>query len=179
MSTPKHKVFLSFHSEDIFWKDKFKALFHDSAEVIISRSVNEGDISDLLKTETIRQKIRDEYLRESTVTIVLIGSKTWQRKYVDWEIGSSLRHTQFNKRSGLIGIFLPDFPLNTNNTFNPRIVPPRLVDNLDNDFATVHRWTEDANNIKEWVHNAYLRKDELYPDNSREAYGRNRTTNNW
>ncbi|MFK7784207.1 MAG: TIR domain-containing protein, partial [Crocinitomicaceae bacterium] len=71
MSTPKHKVFLSFHSEDIFCKNELEALFQDSADVIISRSMKEGDISDQLKTETIRQKIRDEYLRESTVTIVL------------------------------------------------------------------------------------------------------------
>lgn len=178
MATPKHKIFLSFHSEDIFWKNEFEKLFEGSAEVIISRSVQEGDIGDGLKTETVRQRIRDEYLSESTVTILLIGKKTWQRKHVDWEVSSSLRRTEYNKRSGLIGIFLPDFPL-PNNIYNQRTVLPRLVDNLDNGFATVHKWTDNPELIKQLVHEAYLRKDKIDPDNSRESYGKNRTTNNW
>ena len=33
----------------------------------------------------MRQKIRDEYIRDATVAIVLIGPRTWQRKHVDWE----------------------------------------------------------------------------------------------
>lgn len=176
--TPKHKIFLSFHSEDMKWKDQFEKLFHDSADVIISRSVQEGNIADGLKTETVRQKIRDEYLRESTVTIVLIGKKTWQRKHVDWEVSSSLRHTMYNKRSGLMGIFLPDFPLQ-NNKYNPKIVLPRLMDNVENGYAKLHNWTTNPEAIKTWVHDAFLRKDQIVPDNSREAYGKNRTTNNW
>lgn len=178
MTTPKHKIFLSFHSADMRWKDEFERLFHHSTEVIVSRAVKEGDISDQLKTETIRQKIRDEYLRESTVTIVLIGKETWQRKHVDWEVGSSLRHTSFNKRSGLIGIFLPDFPL-PNNTYDPKIVLPRLIDNVDNGYAKLYKWNNDAETVKHWIHEAYLRKDKIIPDNSREAYGKNRTTNHW
>lgn len=178
MTTPKHKIFLSFHSEDIFWKNEFERIFQNSAEVIVFRSVQDGDISDNLKTETIRQKIRDEYLRESTVTIVLIGRKTWQRKHLDWEVGSSLRDTQFNKRSGLIGIFLPDFPLD-NNSYNPRIVLPRLIDNVDNGYAELYKWNTNPEIIKEWVHKAYTRKSQIILDNSRESYGKNRTTNNW
>ncbi len=178
MTIPKHKIFLSFHSADMHWKSKFEQHFQNSMDVIISRSVEDGDISDQLKTETIRQKIRDEYLRESSVTIVLIGKKTWQRKHVDWEVGSSLRHTAYNKRSGLIGIFLPDFPL-PNNTYDSKVVLPRLVDNLDNGYAKLYRWSENPEQIKRWIHEAYLRKDQIIPNNSREAYGKNRTTNHW
>jgi hypothetical protein len=176
--TPKHKVFLSFHSEDLAWKNKFEQLFHDTAEVIVSRSVQENDIPDGLKTETIRQKIRDEYLRDSTVTIVLIGPKTWQRKHVDWEIGSSLRDTQYNKRSGLIGILLPNFPLK-DNEYYPNVVPPRLIDNIKNQFAAIYKWNESPQKIKEYIHEAFLRKDKIIPDNSRESFGKNRTTDNW
>lgn len=60
---------------------------------MISKSVRIGDIDPNLATDTIRQKIRDEYLRGSTVTVVLVGPETWQRKHVDWEIGASIRHT--------------------------------------------------------------------------------------
>ena len=54
----------------------------------------DGDIDDSLATDTIRQRIRDNFIRDATVTVVLIGPCTWQRKYVDWEIGSSLRATR-------------------------------------------------------------------------------------
>ena len=78
---------------------------------IVDKSVEDGDIDDLnIKTETIRQKIRDDFIADATVTIVLIGPCTWQRKHVDWEIGSSLRDTKKNSRCGLLGIWLPNHP---------------------------------------------------------------------
>ena len=43
------------------------------------RSVDIGDIDPHLKSETVRQKIRDEYISDATVTVVLIGRHTWQR----------------------------------------------------------------------------------------------------
>jgi hypothetical protein len=176
--TPKHKVFLSFHSEDLAWKNKFETLFHNSAEVIVSRSVQENDIPENINIETLRQKIRNEYLRESTVTIVLIGPKTWQRKHVDWEISASLRDTQYNKRSGLIGIFLPTFPMQ-DNRYYPKNVPQRLIENVENGFAQLHKWQENPEQLKKLVHDAFLRKDRILPNNAREPYAKNRTTDTW
>lgn len=173
MNTPKHKIFLSFHSEDMHRKEQFERLFHQDAEAVISRSVKDGDISDLLNTETIRQKIRDEYLRESTVTIVLIGRETYGRKFVDWEIASSLRDTQYNKRSGLIGIFLPDSGMSADRYYSD-LIPPRLADNLPNGFAKLYNWTGDPLTIRRWVHEAYERKSIINPDNSRPSFVRNR-----
>ena len=92
--TPRHKVFISFHEKDIKYKENFVRMMGNR---IVDRSVDTGNIDDTgLKTETIRQKIRDEYIRDATVAIVLIGRRTWQRKYVDWEIGSSIRGTKRN-----------------------------------------------------------------------------------
>ncbi len=51
---------------------------------IVDESVGDGDIDDdNLATETIRQRIRDNFIRDATVTVVLIGPCTWQRKHVD------------------------------------------------------------------------------------------------
>lgn len=99
---PRHKVFVSYHHSiaDQKYRDDFEKLFAEKHGVMISKSVQIGDIDSNLKTDTIRQKIRDEYLRDSTVTVVLIGSETWKRKHVDWEIGSSIRDTEYNPRSG-------------------------------------------------------------------------------
>lgn len=111
MATQRHNVFVSYHHEnDQGCRNGFERLFAGSYDIMISKSVQTGDINPNMSTDGIRQKIRDEYLRDSTVTFVLIGAETWKRKHVDWEIGSSIRQTKNNPRSGLIGIFLPDHP---------------------------------------------------------------------
>ena len=66
----RHKVFVSYHHANDEWdRNKFEELFSNKHDILVSKSVQIGDINPLIKTETIRQKIRDEYLRDSTVTI--------------------------------------------------------------------------------------------------------------
>ena len=88
---PRHKVFISFHHEDQAYKDSFVRMMESN---IVDRSIDDGDIDDGLAVDTIRRKIRDEFIADATVTVVLVGACTWQRKHVDWEIGSSLRGHQ-------------------------------------------------------------------------------------
>lgn len=93
----RHRVFLSFHhANDEYYKNRFETLFCEYEEAVISGSVNDGDIDINSLRDTIRQTIRDKYLKKTTVTVVLIGAETWKRKHVDWEIGSSLRNTIYN-----------------------------------------------------------------------------------
>jgi hypothetical protein len=148
---------------------------------MISKSVQIGEISQSIQPETIRQKIRDEYLRDSTVTVVLIGKNTWQRKHVDWEIGSSIRRTKFNSRSGLLGIFLPNFPFN-DNKFNPHTIPPRLYDNWkdkENRFAQLYKWSNDPTTVQGWIHRAFEDRNRIIPDNSYPVYSNNKTSDKW
>ena len=106
--TPRHRVFISFHHQDQAYKDWFVQMMGND---IIDESVGDGDIDDdNIATDTIRQRIRDNFIRDATVTIVLIGPCTWQRKHVDWEIGSSLRATRLNSRCGPIGHFAARSP---------------------------------------------------------------------
>ena len=82
----KRKVFISYHhSNDQIYKDSL-IKFNDENKIFIDMSVDTGDIDDQLTDETIRQKIRDEYLKNSTVTILLVGTETKYRKHIDWEI---------------------------------------------------------------------------------------------
>ncbi len=175
----KHNVFISFHSADIKYKDEFERLFHNTYEVISSRSVQENDISININTETVRQKIRDEYLMDSTVTIVLIGTNTWQRKHVDWEISSSIRKTEFNSRSGLLGIILPTHSSYLKETYSPYIIPPRLYDNLKCGFAEIYDWSTNPEVIKTRIHSAFLRRDKVTPDNSYPSFINNRSGDRW
>lgn len=116
--------------------------------VYVSKSVDIGKIDSILKTETDRRKIRDEYLRDSSVTVVLVVRDTWQRKYVDWEISSSIQYTQFNPRSGLIGIILPTHSDYRRDEYNRYLIPPRLYNNLKCSFAKIYDWTNNITSIQ-------------------------------
>lgn len=176
----RHKVFVSYyHSDDQDYRELFEDMFADYYDIIVSRSVDLGDINPYLNTETIRQKIRDEYLRDSTVTVVLVGARTWQRKFVDWGIGSSIRYTRYNSRSGLLGILLPNYPGYITNTYNPYTIPPRLHKNIVCDFATIHRWSDDPDQVQSWIHEAFLQRDRILPDNSYPSFKQNRTGERW
>ena len=174
--TARHKVFISFHELDIKYKGTF---VRRMGSRMLDRSVDTGNINDTgVKTDTVRQKIRDEYIRDATITIVLIGPRTWQRKHVDWEIGSSLRKTKKNSRCGLLGILLPNHP-NYGKKHNLRLIPPRLADNCkgDDPYALVYDWPSPwaPAKVAQWIHRAFVRKEGANPINSRKPFARNRT----
>lgn len=178
--TQRHKTFLSYHHyNDEYYKLEFKRLFADIHDVIVPWDVEIGDIDPNHKTDTIRRRIRDEYLRDSTVTVVLIGTQTWQRKHVDWEICSSIRDTQYNPRSGLIGIFLPTHPDFGRDNYNRYIIPPRLYYNVKCGFAQLYDWNNNPYTISQWIHDAFERRKRITPDNSYPLFVNNRTGSHW
>lgn len=181
LSQARHKVFVSYrHSHgDQLYRNHFENLFANVHDVMVSRSVQIGDIDPNLSTETVRQKIRDEYLRDATVTVVLIGPETWQRKHVDWEIGSSIRHTQYNPRSGLFGIILPTYPRNDKTKYDPYTIPPRLYDNIQCGFAEIYNWSDDPALVQKWIHDAFERRNKINPDNSYPSFVNNRSGERW
>jgi len=174
MDYPRHKIFISFHHLDEAYKIELEKLL--GSDYAISRSVQPGDIDPNNNTEYIRQLIRDKNLRDSSVTVVLIGKNTWKRKHVDWEIYSSMRETKYNPRSGVIGIILPtrdDY--GQNKAFNKYSIPPRLADNLDNGFVKIYDWSTNPLFYQKIIHEAYERKDKIDPNLSRPMFGKNRS----
>ena len=102
-----HKVFITYnHDRDQEYKEKLVD-FGEHHSVFVDRSVDTGDIPDEWEDQHIRREIRDRYLRDSTVTIVLVGQETRSRKHVDWEIHSSMYDGSVNHRSGIVVINLP------------------------------------------------------------------------
>lgn len=169
----KHKVFIShYHNDDKKVKefvDKFAEERGSFTPKIVGDSYDTTINSD--DREYIMRKIREDYLTDSTVTIVLIGEETWKRKYVDWEIASTLRNDTNNKRSGLIGIFLPG-----RNKYNTKI-PDRLQDNINAGYAKLYEYPEYAFELEKWIEEAYKMKDNIFAkyDNSRVLYSYNRS----
>ena len=103
-----HKVFISYyHADDQYYKNELVG-WAERNNIFKDGSVDTGDIDDKDMTDQeIRCLIRDNYLRETTVTIVLVGQHTKYRKHVDWEIYSSMFDGPINKKSGIIVILLP------------------------------------------------------------------------
>ena len=177
---PRHKVFVSFHHEDQEYKDRFVRMMND---FMVDKSVDTGDIIDSgLRVDEVRRQIRDDYIAEATVTVVLVGPCTWQRKHVDWEIAASLTDTARNDRCGLLGIRLPIHTDFHDAEYNPRLLPPRLAGNCEgNDpFAAVHRWSgsdNEVNRVRKWIDDAFSRRRrQPDPDNSYPLFADNRHT---
>lgn len=175
-SVPRRKVFISYHHErDQKYADMLRNALADD---IVDKSVHEDDIDDSnIKTTTIRQKIRDEFIADATVTIVLVGPETYTRKHVDWEIGSSLRKTKKNSRCGLLGILLPNHP-NYRKERCDSLIPPRLAANLKgkDPYAQLYNWPKNGSliRIRKWINKAFLRRNGTPPNNNTKPFKRNR-----
>jgi hypothetical protein len=117
-SPVRHKVFVSYHAVDAVEVVDFIEKYDD---VFIARAIgmeeDGSDIIDSTNVEYIRRTIREKYLKDSTVTMVLVGGCTWARKFVDWEIYSSLRSNP--SPNGLLAVQLPS-------TSTSAIAPSRL-----------------------------------------------------
>ena len=104
---PVHKIFISYHhNNDQVYKKKLLTL-NNMHDIFLDCSVDTGDIDGGLDDAAIREIIRDERLRDSTVTILLAGTETRKRKHVDWEIYSSMYDGKVNKKSGVLVVNLP------------------------------------------------------------------------
>jgi hypothetical protein len=170
-----HRVFISFHHRnDDNYRKIFQLRFGNRFGVIAPNAVSDGDINPNADDEIIRRRIRDDYLRDTTVTVVLVGTETWGRKHVDWEVASSLRDTQLNRRSGLLGILLPSHAEFGKKNVDVATLPPRLANNVTCGYAQLYHWSEQESDVSQWVHQAFLRRDTVTPDQSLPLFRRNR-----
>lgn len=101
-----HKVFVSFHhANDQKYKEGLVS-WAEKNKVFIDGSVDMGEIPEDWDDQKIREYIRDEHLKDTTVTVLLVGTETKKRKHIDWELYSSMYDGTVNKKSGIIVIFL-------------------------------------------------------------------------
>lgn len=197
-----HRVFVSFHHEnDQDYKNSLVTWAKEN-NVFEDGSVDLGEIPEDWSDERIREYIRDEHLKDTTVTILLVGTETKWRKHVDWEVYSSMYDGTVNKKSGIIVILLPSarssyfscghlnektaiYPENNNwITITDRaeyerrypFLPDRIIDNLLKPEAkiSVINWDKiDPNNLKLMIDNAYNDRANCQYDLSRPMRRRN------
>ena len=177
---PRHKVFISYyHADDQEYKDRLVQALDSK---FVDKSVSQGDIHDEgLRLDEIRRRIRDDHIADATVTIVLIGPCTWQRKHVDWEISASLIHRWNNQRCGLLGLLLPSHTdyRKAPDKRNLRLIPPRLAANIANPdpFAVIYDWPKNglSKKVLPKIHTAFLRRNKTpWPDDGLALFADNR-----
>jgi len=105
---PKRKVFISFFQNDRTEVGAFILNWAANAQVFTPKALgtfgNENFINST-NSEYVMGQIRQNYLGDSTVTIVLLGTCTHSGRYVDWEIKTSLRRGAYTP-NGLMAILL-------------------------------------------------------------------------
>jgi len=151
----RHRCFISYHLNDSDEVASFVDRF--GAEIIGTclGVTEDDDFVDSDDEDYIRRRIREEHLSTTTVTIVLLGRCTWARKFVDWEISSSLRNDPVNKRSGLLAIPLPSMS-------NSARLPSRFADNWSKDeasYALYRAYPQYAGQLGLMVEHAFQRRD--------------------
>lgn len=108
----RRKCFISYHHADQAYANVFVDAFDHNHDTFMHRALGidvESELIDSNNTEYVMRRIRDLYLKDSTVTILLAGRCTWARRYVDWELQASLRQGETVTPNGLLGIKLPTF----------------------------------------------------------------------
>lgn len=147
----KRKVFISHFKGD---RTEVDAFLRDFSPVFIPKVLGANDNDDFINstnTDYVMQRIREKYLGDSTVTIALIGSCTHSRRYVDWEIKSSLRQGQYTP-NGLIGILLPY-------QGNSAYLPPRMEANWTKGeydcYAQYRAYPKSREELSLWIEDAY------------------------
>ncbi len=152
--TPKRKVFVSFYQGDRDEVHAFVDRWANGGKVFIPKalgvSMDDGFINST-NPEYVMSQIRQQYLSDSTVTIVLVGSCTHSRRYVDWELKTSLRCGSFTP-NGVMGIILP-------RQGDRAHLPPRLAANWDenNSDCYARYWVAptSASQLADWIEDAH------------------------
>ncbi len=151
MSINRRKVFISHYKADRAEVDDFVRNF---SSVFISEVLGANDNDDFINstdTDYVMRRIRELYLEDSTVTIVMLGSCTHSRRYIDWEIKSSLRQGGYTP-NGLMGIVLPS-----------RKRKARLLErfrsnwneNHDDSYARFLSYPSSPLQLSKWIKNAH------------------------
>ena len=150
----KRRVFISHYKGDRTEVDTFIQRFANEEKVFTPYVLGANDNDEFINStnpEYVMTQIRRKYLLDTTVTIVLVGSCTHSRRYVDWELKSSLRQGEYTP-NGVMGIILPS-------QGNSAYLPPRLQVNWskghDDCYARYWIYPKTAEELGSWIDDAY------------------------
>lgn len=152
--TNRRKCFVSYYREDKVAVDKF---ITDFGNVFIPKVIgvsNGDDFIDSNDSDYVMTKIREKHLGDSTVTLCLIGKCTHSRRYIDWELKTTLRRGSYTP-NGLVGILLPEMGTTGH-------LPSRFKENWNKDeskgYAIYRAYPTNEALLRGWIEDAYSRR---------------------
>lgn len=202
MNIARHRVFISYyHHDDQRYKDylikmqEFNIETMQMQSIFEDFSVHEKEIDDAgLSSEQIRCIIRDEYIKDATVLILLCGENTKTRKHIDWELHAAMYDSPANRQMGIIVINLPTikqgirasseeekpllsdfgqwYSIDNRAEFEVQYpyMPSRIIDNFVKEVPiTVVEWSRIENHptiLKQLIDNAFNRRFDFTYDHS-------------
>lgn len=153
LKASRRKCFVSYYSGDRHEVDDFLLNFGD---VFIPKVIGVTDGDDFIDSTDagyVMSRLREKYLGDSTVTICLLGSCTHSRRYIDWELKTTLRQGTYTP-NGLLGITLP--------SVNGRChLPERFKANWNENgsgYATYHSYPTTKDELRAWIEAAHSRR---------------------
>jgi hypothetical protein len=168
----RRKCFVSYYSGDKAAVDKFIA---DFSNIFIPKAIGVSDGDEFINSndsDYVMTKIREKYLGDSTITLCLIGNCTHSRRYVDWELKTTLRRGSYTP-NGLVGILLPEMGTSGH-------LPSRFKENWNkeesNGYAIYRSYPTSEASLRGWIEDAYSRRTS-HADlivNTQEMYKYNR-----
>ena len=151
----RRKVFISFFGGDEELVLQFTR-WADHAGALIPRILHDayrGDIVNSSNPDYVMQRVRKDFIGDSTVTLLLVGPCTHSRRYVDWELKATLQKGYDYSPNGLLAVALPSFA----NT--PVHLPPRFLDNQRTDkkdgYAYFYRPPQSPAELFGWIEDAF------------------------
>lgn len=168
------KIYLSYHHDDQAEVDAFLQQFDRLNNMVVQRA--NGGLGEEIEREDDKHKVihtvRDRYLKDSAVTIVLLGKCTYTRRSVDLELLASLHHSDDEMAdagesvtpNGLLGIMLP--------SYSEDGFPDRLNENLQvsddqaEPYARVIPYPQNKEILAREIEEAHMRRSELRPNNT-------------
>jgi hypothetical protein len=168
---PKRNVFISSFHNDRAEVDAFIYRWATVEKVFTPKALASFDNDDFIDSnnpEYVMSQIRQKYIGDASVTIVLIGKCTHSRRYVDWEIKASLRRGQ-SLPNGLLAYVLtsampPMIPIHGVMPAWTALpwpnVPERLVanwnyDQQENCYARYYTMPDSAATLRQNIESAF------------------------
>jgi hypothetical protein len=151
----RRKCFISYSSGDATAVDRFLS---DFSSAFIPKAIGVSDADDFIDSENadyVMARIRQEYLGDSTTTLCLVGPCTHSRRYIDWEIKTTLRRGSYTP-NGLVGILLPEMG-------DSGYLPPRFRDNWNQQdearsYAIYRSYPSSTQQLRGWIEDAHSRR---------------------
>jgi len=152
----RRKCFVSYYGRD---RDEVKQFLKDFGDVFIAKEIGVTDADDFIDSldpEYVMGRIRAEHLEDSTVTLLMLGTCTHSRRYIDWELKASLRRGAYTP-NGLVAIKLPS----TGRTVH---APDRFMDNWNREdeakgYAMFRGYPGTKADLRGWIESAYGRRE--------------------